>query len=109
MTSTPPPVSSAPSPRASTGTSTPADSVSHMKPARVPRDTRLEPVKFGGFVVDKSYRETFERVVKRTGVSGAMFLERLIDHLGDELDERGFPVWWPDKQLKDGELDMPAP
>ncbi len=94
------------SPRTSNGTSTSVSSFGRMKPARVPRDTRIEPVKFGGYVVDKVYREKFERIVDRTGVSGALFLERLIEHLEDELDERGFPAWWPDKQLEDGELDM---
>lgn len=77
-----------------------------MTAARLPRSTRVDPVKFG-YVIDRPYKTRFEQLAQRAGVSGAVYLERLLEHLETELTDRGLPEWWPEPELKDGELDMP--
>lgn len=101
---TPPPI--APSPRASDGAGTRTTNVAHMSAARLPRNTRVDPVKFG-YVIDRPYKDRFEQLALHAGVSGAVFLEALLDHLETELTDRGLPEWWPAPEPKDGELDMP--
>jgi len=76
--------------------------------ARLPRNTRVDPVKFG-YVIDRPYKDRFEQLARHAGVSGAVYLEMLLDHLETELNDRGYPHWWPLPEKKDGELDMPSP
>lgn len=92
--------------RASDGSGTRTTNVSHMTAARLPRDTRNFPVKFG-YVVDRPYKVSFERMANRAGVSGAVFLERWIEHEMSNLTDRGLPSWWPEPETNPEELDMP--
>lgn len=92
--------------RASDGSGTRTTNVGRMTTARLPRDTRTDPVKFG-YVIDREFKTSFERMAKRAGVSGAVFLERWIEYMETDLTDRGLPSWWPADEPKDGELDMP--
>ena len=91
--------------RASDGSGTRTTSVSFMTAARLPRDTRTDPVKFG-YVVDGPYKASFELMANRAGVSGAVFLERWIEHERANLTDRGLPSWWPEPETNPEELDM---
>ena len=33
-------------------------------------------------------------------------MQKAIDHLEEELNERGLPTWWPEQEPKDGELPI---
>lgn len=96
-----------PPPRAFAGPGTRTITVGGMNAARLPRGTRVDPVKFG-YVIDRSYKDRFEGLARRAGVSGAVYLERVLEHLETELTDRGLPQWWPETELTDGELDMPS-
>lgn len=76
--------------------------------ARLARNTRVDPVKFG-YVIDRSYKDRFEQLAKTAGVSGAVYLEMLLEHLEEELNDRDYPTWWPNESQKNGEGNMPAP
>lgn len=93
-------------PRASRGGGTRTTTVSNMSTARLPRNTRVKPVKVG-YVIDGPYKDRFEQIAGAAGASAASFLEAVIAHLETELTDRGVPSWWPAPEPKDGELDMP--
>ncbi|PVW03012.1 hypothetical protein DEA06_14725 [Microbacterium sp. Gd 4-13] len=77
-----------------------------MPAKRLPRGTRQRPVRVSWLIEERS-KERLEKLADHAGVSAAVFLERVIDHLGEDLTDRGLPTWWPTPELKDGELDMP--
>jgi len=79
-----------------------------MTVERLPRNTRLNPKRVS-WLIEESKKQRFEQLAEHAGVSAAVFLERVIDHLEDELTDRGLPEWWPAPEKKDGELDMPSP
>lgn len=72
---------------------TSATSMAVMPQYHLPRGTRVEYARLA-WRVEADRKATFERVAQRVGVSGAVFFERLIDHLKDELDADGVPSWW---------------
>jgi len=80
--------------------------VAGMPAKRLPRGTRQRPVRVSWLIEERS-KERLEKLADHAGVSAAVFLERVIDHLGEDLTDRGLPTWWPTPALKDGELDMP--
>ena len=49
---------------------------------------------------------SIRQLAERAGVSAAVFLERVIDHLEEELTDRGLPNWWPAPEPRDGELPI---
>lgn len=59
-----------------------------------------------GWAIEERRKQRLEALAAHAGVSGAVFLERLIDHTVDELNERGLPPWWPEQELRDGELPI---
>jgi len=79
-----------------------------MAPKRRERGSLIEPKQFK-HVIEGHYKDRFEQLALTAGVSGAVFLEAVIDHLETELTDRGVPSWWPAPEPKDGELDMPSP
>lgn len=49
-----------------------------------------------------------DKLAERVGVSKAEFVEALLLHAGDEIDDRGVPTWWT-KPVADQEgLDLMA-
>jgi hypothetical protein len=77
-----------------------------MAAKRLPRNTRIKPVRVS-WLIEEQRKERFERLAQHAGVSAAVFLERVIDHLEQDLTDRGLPSWWPEPEPEDGELDMP--
>lgn len=92
--------------RASRVNVTYSTTVSHMAVKRLPRNTRVNPKRVG-WLIEEHSKERFEQIAARCGVSAAVFLERVVEHLETELTDRGLPSWWPETELEDGELDMP--
>lgn len=61
-----------------------------------------------GWRIEEHRKKRIETLAAHAGVSAAVFLEALIDHVDDELTSRGVPSWWPEPELKDGELPIEA-
>lgn len=78
-----------------------------MTSPRLPRGTRVDPVRVG-WLIEGDRKRTLDRVAANVGVSSSVFLERLIEHLEDELNQYGRPTWWPDDDRRDGELPIDA-
>lgn len=76
-----------------------------MAAQRLPRGTRQKPVRLG-WAIEERKKQRLEALAAHAGVSGAVFLERLIDHVDTELNDRGLPTWWPEQQPRDGELPI---
>lgn len=76
-----------------------------MSVQRLPRGTRRKPVRVG-WAIEEERKKRFEQLAEHAGVSAAVFFERVIDHLDEELTDRGVPAWWPQPELKDGELPI---
>lgn len=76
-----------------------------MAVKRLPRGTRIAPTRTA-WEIETSRKERFEQLARHAGVSGSVFLERVIDHLEDELTDRGLPNWWPEPEPDDGELPI---
>lgn len=76
-----------------------------MAAQRLPRGTRVNPKRVG-WLIEETKKERFEQLAAHAGVSAAVFLERVIDHLDEELTDRGLPPWWPEPETNPEELDM---
>lgn len=76
-----------------------------MAVKRLPRGTRVAPTR-AGWEIETARKERVEKLARHAGVSPSVFIERVIDHLDEELTDRGVPVWWPQPELKDGELPI---
>lgn len=76
-------------PRAAAGMHAGTDNVSRVAQRR-PRGTRIDPVQIK-YVISRGHKDRFEQIARRAGISGASFLDEVIDHLADELDARGLP------------------
>ena len=76
-----------------------------MSVQRLPRGTRVQPVRVS-WLIEEERKKRFEQLAERVGVSAAVFFERVVDHLGEELTDRGLPNWWPAPEPRDGELPI---
>ena len=76
-----------------------------MQVRRRPRGTRVAPVRVAWEIV-RDRKERFELLARRAGVSASVFLELVIDHLEDELTDRGVPEWMPQPEPNEGELPI---
>lgn len=76
-----------------------------MTAARLPRGTRVDPVRVG-WLIEGDRKRLLDSVAANVGVSSSLFLERMIDHLEEELNSHGRPRWWPEDELRDGELPI---
>ncbi len=65
----------------------------------------MQPVR-ASWLIEEKRKKRFEQLAERAGVSAAVFLERVIDHLEEELTDRGLPNWWPAPEPRDGELPI---
>lgn len=73
---------------------------------RLPWGTRVDPQRLS-LLIEGDRKRRLEQLAAHMNVSAAVFLERVIDHLDDELDTRGRPTWWPEQdELHDGELPI---
>ncbi|QCR42108.1 hypothetical protein C1N74_16065 (plasmid) [Microbacterium sp. SGAir0570] len=59
-----------------------------------------------GWAIERVRKDRLSQLAQHAGVSNAVFLEAVIDHLEEELNERGLPTWWPEQEPKDGELPI---
>ena len=76
-----------------------------MAAQRLPRGTRQKPVRVS-WLIEEQKKLRFEQLAADAGVSSAVFLERLIEHVDTELNDRGVPTWWPTPAPQDGELPI---
>lgn len=51
-------------------------------------------------------KERFDQIARNSGVTSSVFLELVIDHLEDELSDRGVPNWMPQPEPDEGELPI---
>lgn len=71
---------------------------------RLPRGTRVDPVQTP-WVIERAAKERFDAIARNAGMSSAVFLEAVIDHLASELTIRGVPSWLPQPD-HEGELPL---
>ncbi len=62
----------------------------------------MQPVRVG-WLIEERRKKRFAQLAERADVSEAVFLERVIDHLEEELTDSGLPNWWPAPEPRDGE------
>jgi hypothetical protein len=48
-----------------------------------------------GYLIESEKKDQLAAYARAAGVTASSFLEHVIDHLADELDEDGVPNWWP--------------
>lgn len=78
-----------------------------MTSPRIPYGTRKNPVTVSLRVKTETHSQ-LKKLAKHIGVSQAWLFEAMIEHVyTNELDERGYPTWWPTTDHKDGELPIP--
>ncbi|MFC0456208.1 hypothetical protein ACFFGR_06530 [Arthrobacter liuii] len=65
----------------------------------------MHPVRVG-WLVEADSKKRFEELAERSGVSGAVFFERVVEHLEKELTDQGIPNWWPEQGTERGELPI---
>ena len=56
--------------------------------------------------IDPDAANVVDQVAERLGVSKAEFVETLMFHVGNTLDEHGRPPWWPKPTSETQELPM---
>lgn len=64
-----------------------------------------KPAPFG-IEIEAEKKQRFDSIAKRSGMTGALFLEAMIDNL--ELTDQGIPSWVPPLS-RDGELPIDEP
>lgn len=62
----------------------------------------VQPVQLA-YTVEGASKSRFEAIAKRSGMTGAVFFEAVVDHL--ELTDQGIPPWVPPLD-RDGELPI---
>lgn len=62
----------------------------------------VQPVQLA-YTVEGASKSRFEAIAKRSGMTGAVFFEAVVDHL--ELTDQGIPSWVPPLD-RDGELPI---
>lgn len=76
-----------------------------MTVRRAPRGSRIAPVR-AAWSIELSRKERFDQIARNSGVTSSVFLELVIDHLEDELSDRGVPNWMPQPEPNEGELPI---
>lgn len=76
-----------------------------MAAQRLPRGTRVDPIRYS-VLVERDRKEFVEKIAARGGVSSAVFFERMVDHMESELTDRGLPSWWPAPEANENELPI---
>lgn len=75
---------------------------------RRPRDSIVTPTR-ATWWLDESEKARFEAIATNLGITPSWFFSFVLQHLESELDTRGVPSWWPEQELKDGELPIDGP
>lgn len=73
-----------------------------MSAPRLPRGTRRNPVRLG-YAIEAERKDQLDTFAARAGVSKAVFLEYIIDHVTTEVGSDGLPTWWPPADLEEQE------
>ena len=74
-----------------------------MAARRLPKGTRVNPVRLG-WAIEEPRKDVIDDLAKRAGVSSAVVLEAIIDHIQPDIPNVGLPSW----MLKDqGALPIP--
>lgn len=68
-----------------------------MAARRRPRGTRVDPVA-PGYIIERAAKDQLGALAARAGVSPSLFIERMVEHVTTELDDRGLPTWWPEPE-----------
>lgn len=76
-----------------------------MTVRRAPRGSRIAPVR-AAWSIELRRKERFDQIARNSGVTSSVFLELVIDHLEDELTDRGVPNWMPQPEPDEGELPI---
>lgn len=76
-----------------------------MTVRRAPRGSRIAPVR-AAWSIELRRKERFDQIARNSGVTSSVFLELVIDHLEDELSDRGVPNWMPQPEPNEGELPI---
>lgn len=79
--------------------------LARMDVKRAPRGSRVAPVR-AAWSIETHRKERFDQLAQRSGYTSSVFLELVIDHLEDELTDRGVPSWLPQPVPDDGELPI---
>ncbi|MCD4850771.1 MULTISPECIES: hypothetical protein [Micrococcaceae] len=74
-----------------------------MAARRLPRGTRLNPVRLG-WAIEEERKELIDNLADRAGVSSAVILEAIIDHVRKDIPDGGLPPWMLGNQ---GVLPLP--
>jgi hypothetical protein len=72
-------------------------------PYRRKRGTVVKPVR-AGWEIELRTKERVDSLARHLKVSPSYFVEQLVDHI--EVDLRGVPTWWPQRELEDGEMPI---
>lgn len=76
-----------------------------MDVKRAPRGTRVAPIR-AAWSIETHRKQRFDQIARKSGYTSSLFLELVIDHLEDELTDRGVPNWLPQPEPADGELPI---
>ncbi|MFK4299871.1 hypothetical protein ABH924_005061 [Arthrobacter sp. GAS37] len=63
-----------------------------MAPRRLPKGTRVNPVRLG-WAIEEQRKDVIDNLANRAGVSSAVILEAIIDHIQADIPEVGLPSW----------------
>jgi hypothetical protein len=74
-----------------------------MASTRLPRGTRREVVTLG-YDVERDNKDRWAKIAAHVGMSASALFDAMVENI--ELDERGYPVWLPEKPPIDGELPI---
>lgn len=75
--------------------------MTRMAPYRRPRGTLVDGVPLG-YIIERDSKNRLDAIADRMGVSSAVFIEWMVDHV--DLTEDGVPVRWT-PAAKSTELD----
>ncbi|MFE4835282.1 hypothetical protein ACHMXB_21385 (plasmid) [Arthrobacter sp. UC242_113] len=74
-----------------------------MAARRLPKGTRVNPVRLG-WAIEEPRKDVIDDLAKRAGVSSAVVLEAIIDHIQPDIPTVGLPSWMLKNQ---GALPIP--
>jgi hypothetical protein len=60
--------------------------------SRLPKGTRVKPVRLG-WAIEEPRKNVIDDLANRAGVSSAVILEAIIDHIQPDIPKVGLPSW----------------
>ncbi len=73
---------------------------------RLPRGTRRDTKRLG-WAIEAEEKDFLDAVAINAGVSSAVLLEHMIEHMRSQMTDQGIPAWWPHELPRDNELELP--